>query len=155
MTPKKLTKYFLLFATIITIIYDIVIINVGGVDATISRVILAWSMAYPILPLAVGIVVGHLWWAQKIEVIKETNKQQIEINCIGWWAIISDTGNIIAVFPHQSMAEQTAKALLYDSYNYTIQQITAKIPFDSVTIENALAKRCAEVEQTMAKSKID
>ena len=35
-----------------------------GPDATISRVIVNLSRAYPIIPLLAGVVLGHLFWPQ-------------------------------------------------------------------------------------------
>ena len=33
-----------------------------GGDATVSAVIQSWAKSYPVLPLLVGIVMGHLFW---------------------------------------------------------------------------------------------
>jgi len=35
-----------------------------GVDATLSRYILGVAGAHPVIPLATGIILGHLFWPQ-------------------------------------------------------------------------------------------
>lgn len=37
-----------------------------GVDATLSRHTVAGAMEHPTLPLAVGFVLGHLFWPQRL-----------------------------------------------------------------------------------------
>jgi hypothetical protein len=45
--------------------WDIYAINVLGNDgATVSRAIFDISAKFPILPLGVGVIIGHLFWPQ-------------------------------------------------------------------------------------------
>lgn len=68
MTGTAKTKLFILITLGVIILFDIVAICTWGVDATISRIVLAWAQAFPLLPLGVGILIGHLFWPQKITV---------------------------------------------------------------------------------------
>jgi hypothetical protein len=47
-------------------IYDVIAVWRGGNGATISEVLLAAGRSYPILVLALGILLGHLFWPQRI-----------------------------------------------------------------------------------------
>jgi hypothetical protein len=47
-------------------VYDIVAYVHGGVQATISRVVLGWAHANPVVAFAVGLLCGHLFWPQPI-----------------------------------------------------------------------------------------
>jgi cation transporter-like permease len=38
----------------------------GGGD-TISEVTLYWARRHPVIPLVVGIVMGHLFWSQRVK----------------------------------------------------------------------------------------
>ena len=44
--------------------YDIWAIATAGYDASVSVVVLDWSRRAPVLPFAVGVLVGHLFWPQ-------------------------------------------------------------------------------------------
>jgi hypothetical protein len=50
-------------------IWDLLLFNSGGKPNTISHDLLVIAREYPILTLAVGIVLGHLFWPQCIEEI--------------------------------------------------------------------------------------
>jgi len=55
----------LVVGTLVALIaYDVVADVEGGVSATISRVLRAAAMDYPIIPFAVGVLIGHLFWSQ-------------------------------------------------------------------------------------------
>ena len=48
--------------------WDIYAITALGSDqATVSRVTLEFAQRYPIVPLGVGILIGHLFWPQSRE----------------------------------------------------------------------------------------
>lgn len=49
------------------IIYDIWIIFKRGYSDTISWTLFAWSKRYPIIPFAIGVVIGHLFWNVEID----------------------------------------------------------------------------------------
>jgi hypothetical protein len=47
-------------------VWDVVAVLCYGREATISNVLQGWSRQYPILTLAIGIVLGHLFWPQNM-----------------------------------------------------------------------------------------
>ena len=57
------TPYFMLIATIIIIIYDIYIIYKEGKYYSISAYVIRGSKRYPLVVLAFGILLGHLFWS--------------------------------------------------------------------------------------------
>lgn len=67
----KTTKIILAVIIIGLVLYDILAISLGGVEATISYITLIYSKECPVIPFAVGFVSGHLFWPQKN--IKEDN----------------------------------------------------------------------------------
>lgn len=62
---KNLTKNIMIAIVLLLIAYDVLAIVYGGVEATISHITLNYSKEYPIIPFAVGVVCGHLFWSQK------------------------------------------------------------------------------------------
>lgn len=46
-------------------VYDTIAGVRGKPLETVSATLLEWSQTWPILPLAVGIVLGHLFWPSK------------------------------------------------------------------------------------------
>ena len=62
---KKLTTVILVCNLILLALYDVYAIVTGGLEATISHVTLSAATNYPIIPFAVGVVSGHLFWPQK------------------------------------------------------------------------------------------
>jgi len=66
MSGRSLTKVIVLAVIASASIYDIVIYAVFGVDATISRVLLGWARDIPIVVLPVGVLLGHLFWPQRV-----------------------------------------------------------------------------------------
>jgi hypothetical protein len=48
-------------------VWDLAVLAAGHSADQISRIILSWSRALPILPLLVGILLGHLFWPQPPE----------------------------------------------------------------------------------------
>ena len=61
---KAITTAFIIGVTVMAIAYDVVADLEGGVTATISRVLRAAAMDNPIIAVAVGILIGHLFWPQ-------------------------------------------------------------------------------------------
>ena len=64
MTWKTITIIFCVAVTAAAIAFDVLVYREGGVSATISRVARAAAMNYPIIPFAVGVLIGHLFWSQ-------------------------------------------------------------------------------------------
>jgi hypothetical protein len=63
---RNLTKWFILASLVLIIGYDIFAVLKDGEQATISAVLLGWSREYPPLTLAFGVLMGHLFWPQKV-----------------------------------------------------------------------------------------
>ncbi len=59
-----MTEIFMAVIVIVIIAYDIVAYILSGMSKTISARTWALSKEYPIIPLAVGIVIGHIFWGQ-------------------------------------------------------------------------------------------
>jgi hypothetical protein len=57
-----LTAWILLAACTLAGGYDVLAYNMYGADATVTHVIRVWNHNYPILGVAVGAVIGHLFW---------------------------------------------------------------------------------------------
>jgi putative Ca2+/H+ antiporter (TMEM165/GDT1 family) len=51
--------------TVALCIYDVIAVWRGGGGSTISSVMLAAGREYPIIVLAIGVVLGHLFWSQR------------------------------------------------------------------------------------------
>lgn len=64
---RQSTKAILIFTTVALSLYDVAAVLIGGVDATISRVIVHAASEYPIIAVAAGILIGHLFWPQRIK----------------------------------------------------------------------------------------
>ena len=62
---KKITAGLIIAITAIAIIYDIVIVIEPTQGDTISEVILSFAYRHPFLPLAMGVLIGHLTWPRK------------------------------------------------------------------------------------------
>jgi hypothetical protein len=60
----NVTSWVLLSVAIGVIIYDAIAISVCGVTASVSYDIMQLSKRYPILPFAMGVLIGHLLWPQ-------------------------------------------------------------------------------------------
>lgn len=61
MKAKLITKWLLALVVGLVITWDIVAILAGGVEATVSRVVVGYSQNCSWLPLSVGVVGGHLF----------------------------------------------------------------------------------------------
>lgn len=59
---KKITGYFIVFGIILIAIYDIYALIEGGQPATISSIIFNNSKVAPMIPLAFGVLIGHVFW---------------------------------------------------------------------------------------------
>lgn len=62
---KKITLIVIIATIAVLIGYDIFAAVTGGMDATISAVLLKWSKEYLVIPFAAGLLCGHLFWSQK------------------------------------------------------------------------------------------
>lgn len=58
---RKITQITIPVTTLMIIIFDIIVLKLGGGKATISNVIDAWSVTMAFIPSFVGILCGHLF----------------------------------------------------------------------------------------------
>ena len=65
MPNMNVTAWILIVLVFFLVLWDIYAAYRWGYDGTISRDILQASYANPIIPLATGIILGHLFWPQK------------------------------------------------------------------------------------------
>lgn len=64
MTWRTFTVVLLVILPALVIAYDVLAVWRGGATATISNVILTVSLKRPIIPFAVGLLCGHLFFSQ-------------------------------------------------------------------------------------------
>jgi hypothetical protein len=55
------------------ILFDVVMLILGGDSATVSAVIYNTAKEYPVIPFAVGFAMSHLFWAQDEKTRGETH----------------------------------------------------------------------------------
>lgn len=58
-----ITGMFLLVIVVILILFDVIIIMKKGKHASISAYVIRGSKKYPLVVLAFGILLGHLFWS--------------------------------------------------------------------------------------------
>lgn len=58
---QKITAWVIFVATVVLLGYDVYAYVNGGVGSTISWVIYSQSKNYPIIPFALGLLMGHLF----------------------------------------------------------------------------------------------
>lgn len=70
MTDKKnlvrITRYVIVLAMFALGIWDLVAIWFGTYESTISQQLLGASEISPFIPLAIGFILGHLFWPQRL-----------------------------------------------------------------------------------------
>lgn len=64
MSPRAVTAAVLVAAALLLVGYDVYAFLAGGVEATISRTVYEWAQRWPILPFALGVLTGHLFFSQ-------------------------------------------------------------------------------------------
>lgn len=67
---KKLTTVVMLVSAALIGLFDAVVFSAYGSEATISRILYYAAKDSPIIAVLFGALIGHLFWAQKIEVQK-------------------------------------------------------------------------------------
>lgn len=65
MDVKKFTPLFIIASVVIISAVDMYVFSVGGTEATISWTVYVWGKKHPMVPLFVGILVGHFFWQMK------------------------------------------------------------------------------------------
>lgn len=66
MKYQKITMIFSLVVVVGSLIYDGVIIAMGGTEASISHMVIEYSKEFPLIPLLCGILCGHFFWGIKM-----------------------------------------------------------------------------------------
>lgn len=66
-TPQYLLALCLLTMFLVVGVWDIWVQATGQPAATVSNVLGTWSQQYPMLPLAMGVLIGHLLWPRSIQ----------------------------------------------------------------------------------------
>jgi len=62
---KKITVTVVVLMVVVGIGYDIIALIMGGVESTISQVVLNKAREHPIIAFAMGVLCGHLFWPQR------------------------------------------------------------------------------------------
>jgi len=65
-TMLLLNPYILAIALIMVAaacgVWDVLAAGYGHPEATVSECLIQWSRQWPILPLTVGVIIGHVFW---------------------------------------------------------------------------------------------
>ena len=59
---RNITKYVTAGLIVAILIYDVVAIQIGGTEASVSQIIIEWSYSVPAFTFAIGFIMGHLFW---------------------------------------------------------------------------------------------
>lgn len=62
---EKITVVIIVFMVVGGALYDVIALANGGVESTISRVVLDGACKHPIIAFAMGVLCGHLFWPQR------------------------------------------------------------------------------------------
>ena len=74
---KKYNGLFILVIIVAIAIYDVLVINQSGSEASISQFLIDWLYAYPIAGVVLGIFIGHLAW--QMPEARKNKKKVIEL----------------------------------------------------------------------------
>ncbi len=64
---RRATVFFVVAVTVVVVLYDVAAVLMGGVDATVSRVLLTESGRHPWIPFLFGVLCGHLFFPQRVK----------------------------------------------------------------------------------------
>jgi len=64
---RRTSQRIVIASVVLLVLLDLLMLSMGGVDATFSRVIYDASKREPIIPFAAGVLCGHLFWPQKLK----------------------------------------------------------------------------------------
>ena len=64
---RKITIGLLVGAAAVLIGWDVWAVINPATDDTISEILFATAMQHPVIPFALGVVFGHLFWPQKLK----------------------------------------------------------------------------------------
>lgn len=65
MKYRTITIIIMAVALVLLVGWDIFAYVKAGREATISDILLDWSQRWPVIPLAFGVLMGHLFWPLK------------------------------------------------------------------------------------------
>lgn len=65
MNWKKATVVFIILTIAAIAVYDVLAIQHGGKDASISWTLIVWSHEYPSFTFLMGFTMGHLFWRMR------------------------------------------------------------------------------------------
>ena len=65
---NKVTDVVLVVVIVLLCLYDLAIVSSVGAEATISRRVLYWTLQYPLIAFATGMLIGHLFCPQVIRI---------------------------------------------------------------------------------------
>ncbi len=65
MTLDPITIGFILFIVALVTVYDVWTLVRRGYNTTISWTLYAWATRWPIIPFALGVLAGHLFFPNK------------------------------------------------------------------------------------------
>lgn len=60
----NLTGEFLVLSAIVVIAFDVWTMVKRGADTTVSWTLYSVAQKYPVVPFAIGMLMGHLFWVQ-------------------------------------------------------------------------------------------
>ena len=69
---KNVTVKILAILLLALLVYDVVAIQIGGTEASISSVIITFAYKMPVFTFLSGVVCGHLFWRMRTN--KDTQK---------------------------------------------------------------------------------
>lgn len=64
---RAMLSWGLLMLAIAIGVWDIWVVSSGRQDMTVSSVLHDWSLRHPILPLTLGILLGHVFWPVHVD----------------------------------------------------------------------------------------
>ncbi len=71
MNVRAITGFFIIGCVLIIAGYDVWAFMKADTEGTISHLLMSWAHAYPIMPFAIGVLVGHLFWSIRNDLKKE------------------------------------------------------------------------------------
>lgn len=76
MNGRKLTIAFILFVVVAGTIFDLLVWHWYGSASTISWVTWTAAKQWPIIPFAIGVLCGHLFWVQQTGMLMPRNERR-------------------------------------------------------------------------------
>jgi hypothetical protein len=67
MSTQRATKVILLVVAVGLVLWDVFVAAEPTPGDTISEVMLRWALRHPVIPFAIGVVCGHVFWGQRVD----------------------------------------------------------------------------------------